>query len=262
MQKNSRRRTNAFTLIELLVVIAIIAILAALLLPALGRANERARQIACLSNMKQVSLAYILWVHDHEKNNLPFHIAYSDEGTRNHPSGQQNNAWFQYSWVSNELASPKPLKCPADREKVEASDWSLNPGGGFVNSGYRKRACSYNIGVDAGLVYIGAIGAMGNPVLSFDNSQEHILLFDRHIEVQGISDCSAGLSQIPRVNARGQNASCPPANTRWLVRPNYGHGESGNVATLDGGAQSTTRLALNQLLDRAHDDCGVHMLAP
>ena len=42
----------------------------------------------------------------------------------------------------------------------------------------------------------------------------------------------------------------------------YGHGESGNVATQDGGAQSVTRLALNQLLDRADDNGSVHMLAP
>ncbi|MGE3311856.1 MAG: type II secretion system protein [Limisphaerales bacterium] len=62
--RTGRRTARAFTLIELLVVIAIIGLLASLLMPALGRAREKARATECLGNLRQVGLASLLYAED------------------------------------------------------------------------------------------------------------------------------------------------------------------------------------------------------
>ncbi len=69
-QTTWRGRIAGFTLIELLVVIAIIAIIAALLLPALARAKQKGQRAVCLSNLKQVGFGFAIYLDDHE-NRFP-----------------------------------------------------------------------------------------------------------------------------------------------------------------------------------------------
>ena len=64
-------KRRGFTLIELLVVIAIIAILAAILFPVFARAREKARQTSCLSNVKQIALAFMMYVQDYDETMPP-----------------------------------------------------------------------------------------------------------------------------------------------------------------------------------------------
>ena len=102
----------AFTLIELLVVIAIIAILAALLLPVLGRSKESGRATACLSNLRQLGLAVQMFAHDNE-NKLPVMYDAVLSG------GVVTNAEFTINVVlSNHLGNVRVLLCPSERQQL------------------------------------------------------------------------------------------------------------------------------------------------
>jgi len=117
-----RSTVHAFTLIELLVVIAIIAILAAMLLPALSRAKAKAQRISCANNQKQLGLVMRLW-GDNNDGKFPWKVDQALGGGK--PNGTGNAMVnFQLSLVSNELATTKILLCPEDVRRIPATDFA------------------------------------------------------------------------------------------------------------------------------------------
>jgi len=135
-------------MIELLCVIAIIGILAALLLPAINNARTRATRMTCVSHLQQMGLAFHGFAHDHN-GKFPMELPASGGGTlqfvqaANQLDGEFYFAFRHFQALSNELVTPKMLVCPADDQRVPASDFAM----------LKNENISYFVGAKADLMF-------------------------------------------------------------------------------------------------------------
>jgi competence protein ComGC len=130
---------RAFTRAELLVILAVLALLALVVLPALANNRPRSARVICANNLRQIGNALQLWGNDHN-DQAPWDVLVAEGGTKLHPLAV--NVWLHFAWMSNELVSPKILFCPSDTGRP-ASDFSLRPEIGYLNSNMRGNATSY-----------------------------------------------------------------------------------------------------------------------
>ena len=273
MKTTGRKARSGFTLIELLVVIAIIAILAALLLPALGRAKDKAQRVKCSAQMKQVALGYVLWANENPKGNIPWRVCVDDGGLwicsgapatfqfpgtlGNLPAGLRNNTWFQQLFVMQQVGDPRALLCPADRvNRVAATGWGNEPGG-LLNIAQQHKSTSYQIHYDGGVVYPFVNGAR-QTTANFAASQSHIMLAERHMRPdQTDASCSANIGSADRINTLGVQGGTSPANSDWRDNPKL-HYKGGNLALMDGSVHQTTKAQLNKILDLGDENGSCH----
>ena len=136
-----REESAAFTRVELCAVLVALGVLVTWAWPALAGSRTRVDRLVCVSNLGDIGRAYNQWAAEHS-DTLPHLLTVAEGGTRTPFNGLEGNPWFQFSWVSNELRTPRVLACPSDVLRRPASDFSFAPGG-LLHPTARNNAISY-----------------------------------------------------------------------------------------------------------------------
>ncbi len=233
------RAAPAFTMRDLLACLAVCVLVAAIAIPALANSKLRSDRAVCIANLGSIGRAFNQWAAEH-RGLYPVHVESGNGGTRNHPSGLNNNLFFQMAWLSNELVTPRVLACPADPRVRVAQDFTSSyPGGGFLHPSYRNNAVSYFLGWPQ--------PSEGRRLLSGDNALPVVL---------GVGS-ETGISPTYQVDRSD-------LNLHWA--PGFYHQEVGNLLFNDGSVEQADSPRLRDIFRGYPEspDTGnqVHFLVP
>jgi hypothetical protein len=216
-------RTGAFTRNELLLVIGVVALLAALLPPALAAAKRKAQRIQCVNNLKEIGDPGLrLWIGDHN-DKYPGELAVTNDSVMELLGS--GNAYVLWQSMSNELGAPKILFCPADTSHIAATNFT---------TGFSDNNISYFFSLDAVEIYPQMIlngddnltvgGVRVRPgILNFGTDAPIAWTDERHRRVGNIGMADGSAQQLTSEGLNStvvSSASGIPAHAttnRWVI---------------------------------------------
>jgi hypothetical protein len=225
-------KNNAFSRVDLLLCLFSVTLLFLMAASLFASNKSDSQRVICFNNLRQIGRAFHVWGND-RNDYLPWQVI-SQQPPEGGVQGQplSGNVWWQFSWISNQLGSPKLLTCPADAGTTKvASEWSTTAMGGFLNPAYRNNSVSYPLFLHA------------QP-----NAPASLLSGDRNFRVDNLN---MACSFVPLHSCFGLQ---PGGRGAWT---NAIHGLNGHLLFMEGSVRFTSSTEFQKAVSLPlHDDGG------